>query len=473
MPDKIRYFELVTMAGREPGQSHATDAGVSRREVSFSAFGRNFTMQLEPNDLFAPDSRNTWIGSSGRDVEAPAAVFYKGELAGEAGSWARVTLTGGSIDGMISTADDVYFVEPASRYFTGAPATELVVYRLSDCDPDWETGTCALDDPEIAAEMGADPSPSVLSNYEAINAFLPEAPTRLLRRCEIGLVADHELYQRHGTATATYIQGLVNQMDGIFRRDHGVAITIAQTAVYTTADDPFSSTTDAASLVREIVAWKSSARCPISGVDVTHLFTGRDLNGYTVGISYLATVCNSEYGVSLSQSFTDDNKSLVLVVSHEIGHNFGAYHDNQSGSPCAPEPFGFVMNPYVSSQLSLSFSSCTKGLIANLVAGAGCLDSVDFPNRPPVALAGADQSTVTSARVSIDGSGSYDPDGDTISYAWKQIKGAKVKLANMKSSTLAFTAPRTAARLVFRLTVSDGSLTRFDDVIVAVKLASR
>ena len=80
-------------------------------------------------------------------------------------------------------------------------------------------------------------------------------------------------------------------------------------------------------------------------------------------------------------------------------------------------------------------------------------------NSAPVANAGPDQVGVSAGTVTLDGSGSYDPDGDPITYVWSQIGGAGVTLATPTASKTTFTAVA-GQTYVFRLTVTDsGGLT--------------
>ena len=89
-------------------------------------------------------------------------------------------------------------------------------------------------------------------------------------------------------------------------------------------------------------------------------------------------------------------------------------------------------------------------------------------NAPPVANAGADQLVLTGATVSISGSGT-DSDGSIATYSWAQTGGGAVTLAGANTATLGFTAPATAATLVFDLTVTDNlGLARSDSVTIHV-----
>jgi PGF-pre-PGF domain-containing protein/PGF-CTERM protein len=97
--------------------------------------------------------------------------------------------------------------------------------------------------------------------------------------------------------------------------------------------------------------------------------------------------------------------------------------------------------------------------------------TVEQVNRPPVADAGSNQSVNESTVVTLDGSESTDPDGDSLSYTWTQVSGPSVDLSDDNTVAPEFTAPTvsTATDLVFRLMISDenGEMDN-DTVTVAV-----
>ncbi len=92
-------------------------------------------------------------------------------------------------------------------------------------------------------------------------------------------------------------------------------------------------------------------------------------------------------------------------------------------------------------------------------------------NTPPLANAGLDRSVDTLALVTLNGSGSSDPDGDLpLTYRWSQTGGLAVTFTPNLSVTT-FTAPADPAVLTFTLTVTDSlglvSLTP-DEVVITI-----
>ena len=75
-------------------------------------------------------------------------------------------------------------------------------------------------------------------------------------------------------------------------------------------------------------------------------------------------------------------------------------------------------------------------------------------NDPPVANAGPNLSGVAAGTVQLDGSASYDPDGDPITFQWTQTAGPQITLTGATTSKPTFSAG-TGQTYNFLLTVKD------------------
>jgi hypothetical protein len=81
---------------------------------------------------------------------------------------------------------------------------------------------------------------------------------------------------------------------------------------------------------------------------------------------------------------------------------------------------------------------------------------VTIANRPPEADAGLDQAVYTNALVTLDGSGSSDPDGNLpLTYHWTQTGGMAVTLSDPAVVMPTFNASSDPAVLTFTLVVTD------------------
>ena len=95
-----------------------------------------------------------------------------------------------------------------------------------------------------------------------------------------------------------------------------------------------------------------------------------------------------------------------------------------------------------------------------------------FANSGPIANAGADQTVARSTAVTLDGSGSNDPEG-AVTYNWVQTSGPSVTLTGATTVSPTFTAPDTLIGdevIVLTLTVADAvNTTATDTVTVNIK----
>jgi len=94
--------------------------------------------------------------------------------------------------------------------------------------------------------------------------------------------------------------------------------------------------------------------------------------------------------------------------------------------------------------------------------------NVTVANVPLTANAGQNQQNVTvGTTVTLNGTQSTDPEGDTLSYSWVRTSGPAAIITNADTATPTFT-PTVAGTYVFTLTVSDGTNTATDTVTITV-----
>ena len=110
---------------------------------------------------------------------------------------------------------------------------------------------------------------------------------------------------------------------------------------------------------------------------------------------------------------------------------------------------------------------------AFLASTAETLMGIRFGNRAPIATAGYAQLVGLGDSVTLDGSGSTDPEGDTLSYQWEQVPDVlhTVILSSATANKPTFTAPTAPTTLSFRLTVTDSLGTSATDTVSVTVLA--
>ena len=123
-------------------------AGVARQvretgEFILTTSAQTFDVVLEPHDLRAPEYRAEESSSDGaRRVLAPSPVrTFRGTVPGLLNSEARFSVRADSLEGVILTPEEWYYVEPLRNFSPDADPSDMVFYRRSDIVEE-EIGTC-------------------------------------------------------------------------------------------------------------------------------------------------------------------------------------------------------------------------------------------------------------------------------------------------------------------------------------------
>jgi len=132
----------------------------------------------------------------------------------------------------------------------------------------------------------------------------------------------------------------------------------------------------------------------------------------------------------------------------------------------------YFIDAHVESEFSNEVSVNTGDNVHKLLLNADAdADQTGTGNQPPVADAGADLYEFPGSFVTLNGSNSSDPDGESLAYLWIQISGPAVILDDPEASDPTFILPEEGIegkKLTFQLTVKDASGLQSNDLCFVV-----
>jgi hypothetical protein len=316
--------------------------------------GQLVQLSLAPFDVRGPNFQLWERTATGLTaVPSPASLTCRGAIATEPGSAIAAHFQGGGLCAYVQrAAGELWVVQPLAGVMPGAGAQAHVVYRAADSAvPAARCGTAGF------GTGGA-----------------PGGGTDAVYICQLALEADHPLFLARGSvaATQTDVLGVVNAVDLIYRSDVQVQLQVSQLIVDSTPD-PYTSN-DAGTLLGQFEAYWNANYGAVPR-DIAHLFSARPIgaaSGGTIGVAYLAVVCNLPIAYGLSQTaFTNNFGFRVGLTAHEIGHNFAAQHcDGQPGCAIMCSQLGGCASNVG------TFSPGERAQILGYVPSASCLQLV-------------------------------------------------------------------------------------------------
>jgi mono/diheme cytochrome c family protein len=171
--------------------------------------------------------------------------------------------------------------------------------------------------------------------------------------------------------------------------------------------------------------------------------------------------------VALNGTGSTDPEGAALSYAWVLqvpGGSSASLSTNTSSQP------SFVADVAGSYTATLTVSDGALTSSASVVITAQAPPPPSGGNQPPVANAGAARTVTTGTTVALNGTGSTDPEGAALSYAWVlQVPGGSgAKLSSATSSQPSFVAD-VAGSYTATLTVSDGALTSSARVVITAQ----
>ncbi len=348
----IRSYDRITL---EPGEATAQvrDSG----ELRLVTQEGTFDLVLTPHDIRSPWYFAEEVSADGevRSVEPGAVQSFKGSVRGIEEAQARFTITNDRVEGVILTPWEWYFVEPLRNYVEFSAPSDLVFYKKSDIVLE-SFGTCETRLAERMDKAGDLVAPRL--EMAAAGSYVLSIATE----------ADHEYVTAFGDSSSANneILNILNQVEGVYDSEVGISFEVVYQNTWASSSDPYVSTAASTMLSEFRSHWNANfASLPY---DVAHMWTGKNLDGSTIGIAWVDVVCSSRslsYGVS--QKYNPVPGKYILTA-HELGHNFGASHSNQQ-TGCD--------NTIMNSSVGTGFNFCQYSrdqITSHANSNSACLD---------------------------------------------------------------------------------------------------
>jgi hypothetical protein len=261
----------------------------------------------------------------------------------EDGLYARIMIAGGS----------EFWIQPVPTSIEGASPSHHVLYERGDVLR--TSHFCGAD--LLANNFGQPGFEEVPQNNTAMGTSLFTA--------EVGCDADYEYYLDYGSSTTNVsdrIQTVINSINLQYESEVSITHSTTQVIVRTSSNQPYTSS-DASTLLNQFRSEWNANQGSVQR-DVAHLFTGKSIDGGTIGIAWVGAIC-STYGYGMVESdFNNNYSSTTDLSAHELGHNWNAQH-----CTCT----SYTMNPYITSANTFN-PNVTRGTITSFRDSRTCLD---------------------------------------------------------------------------------------------------
>jgi hypothetical protein len=310
-------------------------------------------------DVYAPGAKIFVVEGPGqrdhREIPRSRLAFFSGTAADdpEVTVYAAVDPDTGHVNGFTQTRDAFHEIHPLSHVPSLAVEKSSLLARRSHLvapaevflkergeQSSWACGQSGapLDFVQEMQEM----SERMAGEAKPLGSVTAEA-IATLHTATIAVDTDNELLSikfGNNTTTATnYIASLIASMTVIYERDALVRLLQGQTYLRpSTTPDPYTQATSGNASSAKLNEFSNIWNTTYSGVTraLAMMLSGKQPGGGASGIAWLTSLCSKYYGTSFSQVYTTGttpSSGDILVVAHELGHNFGSPHTHCYSTP--------------------------------------------------------------------------------------------------------------------------------------------
>ncbi|XP_048043219.1 disintegrin and metalloproteinase domain-containing protein 28 [Megalobrama amblycephala] len=355
--DGKKVYEIVRPIKLHELQKRDLKSRSDTVKYAMTLGGRDIEMHLQKNDgMLTKDYSETHYTKDGMLVtttpEDLDLCYYHGKIVNDSESLVSMSTCDG-LRGYFQTAEQRFLIEPLSEDSDGDHA----VFKYEDAHGDtprvcgvtntsWdesEDGT----PPRILKTRSRSSGPTLFQQQKYIEFFL---------------VADNREYKNFGSDLEKLrkrIFEIINFINSVYK-EINTFVALTGFEVWTDSDKITVSSAAGATL-DGFSKWRNSELVKRKKHDNAQLLSAIDLDGSTVGLAYIGTLCGG-----LSTGIVQDHNTNAIAVgatlAHEMGHNLGMSHDSSS---CVCSDRDCIMTAALSYFIPKHFSSCSTGTYAD------------------------------------------------------------------------------------------------------------
>lgn len=307
-------------------------------------------LDLERFEVFAPAGRVVVHGPEGEaELPLPANAYFRGRVIGEPESLAVLTvLADGRVRGIVRRGTEAW--ELGAGQAPSGGARKLAARRVEPpADLEEDSFECA------AEELAPPPEPlepleaPIPSTGASVLEADPQAVFSTSYTARVAVETDWELYERFGTQAAVtdYVGDLFAYASTVYDREIATDLQVTHLSVWTTSADPYSHQGTCG--LYEFGRYWNQNRSGV-GRTIAHFVSGKSQSS---GVAWVGVLCRGAFAVNIGTSCSGLTPSIdnyggdygfsggvrgtfnpaspspvwdIVVVSHEIGHNFNSPH---------------------------------------------------------------------------------------------------------------------------------------------------
>ncbi|XP_045687337.1 disintegrin and metalloproteinase domain-containing protein 20-like [Phyllostomus hastatus] len=246
--------------------------------------------------------------------------YYQGYVEGDPESMVTLCTCLGGFQRTLQTNDVVYEIEPKRHSTT----FEHLIYKVDRKETQFPPMRCGLTDEETARQ---------LKFQETVNFTLMQSGYEgwwtHKRFLELAVVVDYNRYMHRASNTTKVQYEVFLVVNGIDNFLSSLDVDVVLMGIEVSNARNLLPVNNISDLLVGFCRWKKNSFNNCLTHDVAHVFVKQHYV-ISVGLAYVEGVCNFHFNCGVDSFMNDDVHDFAYIVSHELGHNLGIKHDENT-----------------------------------------------------------------------------------------------------------------------------------------------